>query len=135
MEVQIHQQEGKVVKGIDGGQCLVELDGVIERRLPMVENNVCQVEIAVAAADEPVRCTRFEDSGGTFDLTSSAPSGRLIVLRRIGSREARADRSVEITIGANTGRVRSVCVLVRSIDGIGQLHCKLAIELVALHAC
>ena len=50
---EIHEQESKIVKHIDGGDRLAELDRVEEFRHPLPHHDVLAVRIAVAAADQP----------------------------------------------------------------------------------
>ena len=49
---QVHDQEGQVVEHVDAGEIVVELDAV-ERHRPAVEqDDVAQMQVAVAVADE-----------------------------------------------------------------------------------
>ena len=47
--LEVHQQEGEVVEQIDGGERLVELDGVEQHRLPLPQHDVVEVQVAVHA--------------------------------------------------------------------------------------
>ena len=47
--LEVHQQKGEVVEQIDGGERLVELDGVEQHRLPLPEHDVVEVQVAVHA--------------------------------------------------------------------------------------
>ena len=49
--VQVHEQEGEIVKHVDGGKGRIEFDGVEQRRPAFNHADVAQVKIAVAVAD------------------------------------------------------------------------------------
>jgi hypothetical protein len=92
LEIQIHQQKGEVIKGVDGGQRFVELNGVIERRLALIENDVCQMQIAVAATDKTAYRPLIEDACGAVALTPELRRQAINpVPETIGSRETTAD--------------------------------------------
>ena len=50
MPVEIHQQEGQIVERVDGGDGLVELDGVEQDGPAAPQHDVAEVQVAVAAA-------------------------------------------------------------------------------------
>ena len=47
---EIHQQESEIVENVDGGEPVVELDGVEQNRRAVDLDDVAQMEIAVAMA-------------------------------------------------------------------------------------
>ena len=47
---QVHQQEGEVVEHVTGGDARIELDGVEQRRCAVEQDDVAEVQVAVAAA-------------------------------------------------------------------------------------
>ena len=49
---EIHQQERQVVQDVDAGDLVVELDAVEQRRPPVEQDDVAQMQVAVALADE-----------------------------------------------------------------------------------
>ena len=46
--IEVHEQERQVVERVDGGDGLVELDGVIEHGPTMPHHDVCEMKVAVA---------------------------------------------------------------------------------------
>ena len=50
MPVEVHQQEGQIVERVDGGDGLVELDGVEQQGPAAPQHDVAEVQVAVAAA-------------------------------------------------------------------------------------
>ena len=52
MAVEVHEQEGQVVEHVHGGDGLVELDGVEEDGAAVAQDDVAEVKVAVAFANE-----------------------------------------------------------------------------------
>ena len=59
---QVHQQEGEIVEDVDGGDQLVELDGVERGRHAIEERDVAEMEVAMATPDAP-RPPALEEKG------------------------------------------------------------------------
>jgi hypothetical protein len=68
----IHQQEGEMVEGVDGGQVVVELDGIEQPRAAVPEHDIVEMQIAVAAAHETGRCALVEKGGAAAHFACRA---------------------------------------------------------------
>ncbi len=60
---EIHQQKGEVVEHVDGGELVVELDGVEQDRLALDLDDVAEVQIAVAVTHIATRRAQSEQRG------------------------------------------------------------------------
>ena len=74
--VEIHQQEGEVVEGVDGREILIELDGIEQHRAVAPEHDIVEMQVAVAAANEsrPMRVHRAERRSVAFRLSRGRES-------------------------------------------------------------
>ena len=72
---QIHQQKCKIIQHIDRGECLVELERVEWHRPALDENDITEVEIAVAATDGTLERAGVEQRA-KLDDGSSRPVGK-----------------------------------------------------------
>ena len=70
---QIHQQERQVVEHVDAGNLVVELDRVEQRRAAVEQDDVAQVEIAVALPDEATVTSRVEQATMPLEVLARAP--------------------------------------------------------------
>ena len=50
---QVHQQEGEIVEHVAGGDLGIEFDGVEQHRRAVEQNDIAEMQIAVAARDPP----------------------------------------------------------------------------------
>jgi hypothetical protein len=106
LHVEIHEQERKVVQRIDGGERLVELEGVIGRRPPVMHDYVRQVQVTVAAADEAVRGAFVDDGRGALQLPlqRAREARRRVWLEHIGGGQAAGQRCYQIAKRSDAGR-------------------------------
>ena len=61
--IEIHQQEGQVVKHIDTSKAIVEFDRIEKHRHSVLDENVVEMEIAMAAANPPRAPPLFQQGG------------------------------------------------------------------------
>ena len=57
---QVHQQEREVVEHVDGGETGVEFDGVEQRRPAVDQDNIAEMQVAVAAPHQAGALARLE---------------------------------------------------------------------------
>ena len=86
---EIHEQEGKVVQHIDGGDRIVEFDGVEQHGRAIDLDDVAEMQIPMAMAHEAVERARFEER-----RQSGKPSPR-----RVGQLPHRFGRKQRLVAG------------------------------------
>ena len=92
---EVHKQEGQIVKDIDAGDLLAELDAVEEQRPTMPEHDVAEMQIAVAAPHPPHGPAAIEQTAQPFQ-----PAQRLALQRcgRLGRKQRGPCREVGIVL-------------------------------------
>ncbi len=65
---EVHQQKRQVVQHVGAGDLVVELDAIEQRRPPVDERDVAEVQIAVALPDIPCVATPVEQGAVSFEF-------------------------------------------------------------------
>ena len=89
---QVHQQEGEVVEGVDRRQRLVELQAVEQHRRAVQQDDVAEVQIAVAVAHEALGAAPLEHVARALERGP----GRLVDRTHLSPLENRADQGGEV---------------------------------------
>ena len=71
---QIHQEKGEIVEDVRAGNLVVELDAVEERRSPVQQHDVAQMEIAVTLPNETGLAPAFEHLRTAIELATGVVS-------------------------------------------------------------
>jgi hypothetical protein len=74
--VQVHQKEGEVVEGIAGAEAFVEFERVEGHRTAVEENEVGEMQIAVAAPDVPFRRAPCQERRDPLEGLTRLPGER-----------------------------------------------------------
>ena len=134
-EFKVHDQEGEIVEHVDLGEGRIELDRIEQHGTAVAHDDVAQVQIAVAVADESLRSRRRSSSGATASSARcERAASRSVACRsrscRIGFGEARR--------GCRRGRGPSPAappafrprlgVAVEAGDCVGQVFHGIAVE-------
>ena len=90
---QVHEQEGQVVHHVDAGEPVVELDAVEQDRTVFEEDDVGEMQVAVAVADPAGEASPFKEHRGRFQQLR-----RCLIQRRDILRVAR-DLASEVKAG------------------------------------
>ena len=84
MVVEIHCQKGEVVRPIEIAETIVELDAVVDRKMPRTQMNMLEAQIAMAIANSMFTHPPRKETGiATIKFSRKAPN-------RFKSRSARS---------------------------------------------
>ncbi len=61
---EIHQQKGEIIEGIDGCHLVAELQRIKQRRLTLPDDDVGQVQVAMAPPESPLANPRLQQARG-----------------------------------------------------------------------
>ena len=73
---EIHQEKREIVQDVGAGNLVVELDPVEQRRSPVQQHDVAQMEVAVALAHEAGLATSFEQLRAPIELAAASRPSR-----------------------------------------------------------
>ncbi len=130
--IEIHQEECQIVKRIDCGELLVELDGVEQCGPPVPHDDVAKMQISVAAADEPLRCPLVQHRGrtGVLNFRELAKSCCFFGSQNAGNiGEVTRDGTDEVTDALGAAWI--ICGLSRRVAferGIGQAASQFSVD-------
>ena len=95
-EVEVHQQEGKVVLDVDVRQPVIELDAVEEDRATVLQQDIPEVQVGVAAAGEAGSAAGLQHPGGVRKASRRGRDHRLHSVPAEAVREARQEVGVGV---------------------------------------
>src|SRR5262249_39445793 len=71
--VKVHEKEGKIIKGVDGGNGLIELDRVVKGGPASPQYDVGEVQITMTSAHEATVGALFQRGSGHADPLAQSP--------------------------------------------------------------
>jgi hypothetical protein len=82
---EIHQKKREIIQYVRAGDLVVELDAIEQRRSPVQQNDVTQMEVAVTLAHEARLATLLKQRGTTLQFATGIV-GRAVGCRRFQTR-------------------------------------------------
>jgi hypothetical protein len=92
---EIHQEKREIVEDVRARNLLIELDAVEQRRSPVQQHDIAQMEVAVALADETWPTPAFQRVRTAVELATGVV-GHAIRSRRIQTRPPELGESISI---------------------------------------